>query len=130
LQATWDSIFWAGLIVFAMAAVAVTVARKPLTAFVRMLSSLTGWVVLSLATIVGSEATLKLLHWTPGHGLAVEATSVAVRLILVVVLDTFLLCLSLALLVVLAKESDASYLPATTDAGTPDLSQPRTVENP
>jgi hypothetical protein len=130
LHETWDSLFWALLIVFAMAAVAITAAHKPLAAFVRMFRSLTAWVVLSLATIMGSWATVRLLHWTPGHGLAIEAGSVVLRLIVVVLLDAFLLCFSLALLVVLAKESDARYLPAATDAGTPDLSQPRTVERP
>jgi hypothetical protein len=129
-EQTWASLFWAGAIVFAMAAVAVTVAIKPLQAFGRMLQSLTAWVVLSVATIVGSEATVKLLYWTPGHGLRVETLSVVLRLIAVVLLDAFLLCLSLALLAVLAEQSDERYLPAATDAGTPDFSHPRTVDKP
>ena len=127
---TWDSLFWAGAIVFTMAAVAITAARKPLAAFLRMFRSLTAWVVLSLATIIGSWATVKLLNWTSGHGLRIEAASVMLRVIAVTLLDAFLLCLSLALLIVLTRENDAHYLPATTDAGTPDLSQPRTVANP
>ncbi len=126
----WDSLFCAGLIVFSMAAVGITAARRPRPAFRRMLRSLTAWIVLSLATVIGSEATLWLLHWTPGHGLTLEATSLVFRLVTVVLLDAFLLCLSLALLVVLCEESDAHQLPAATVAGTPVLSHPRTVENP
>lgn len=127
-QQAWDSLFWAVLIVFTMAGVAVVAAIQRLAAFARMLRSLTAWIVLSLATVLGSEATLRLLYWTPGHGLPIEATSVALRLIVTLFLNAFLVCLSLALLIVLCKDSDAHYLPAAT--GTPDLSQPRTVENP
>lgn len=126
----WASLFWAVAIVLAMVAVAVTVARKPLQAVGRMLQSLTAWVLLSLFTIVASEATLRLLHWTPGHGLGLETTSLLVRIALTILLDAWLLCFSLALLVVLAEQSDARYIPAATDGGTPDLSQPRTVGRP
>ena len=129
-QEAWDSLFWAGVIVFSMAAVAMTAARGPLAAFSRMLRSLTAWIVLSLATIVGSEATLRLLYWTPGHGLTLEATSVVLRLVLITLLDAFLVCLSLALLIVLCQESDAAHLSGATGPGTPVLSQPRTVDNP
>ena len=77
----WASIFWAAAIVLTMGAVAVTVARKSLRALGSMLQSLTAWVVLSLATIIASETTLKLLHWTPGHGLGVETASLLLRLL-------------------------------------------------
>ncbi len=73
---------------------------------------------------------MRILDWTPGHGLRIEAISVVMRLVLITLLDAFLLCLSLALLIALAEESDASYLAAATDEGTPDLSHPRTAGNP
>jgi hypothetical protein len=127
LQEIWASLFWMGAIVLTMAAVAVTVAERALPPLGRMLQSVTGWVVLSVA-IVGSSATSELLYWTPGRGLAIQATSVVLRLLITTLLVAFLLCLSLALLVVLADEGDARYLPA--EEGTPDLSQPRTAGNP
>ena len=130
LHQAWASLFWAFAIVLTMVAVAVTVARKPLQALAGMLQSLTAWVVLSLFTIVASEVTLQLLHWTPGHGLGVETTSLLMRIAFTVLLNAWLLCFSLALLIVLAEQSDARYIAAATDEGTPDFSQPRTVGKP
>ena len=111
LDQGWDSLFWAGAIVCAMGAVAVTVARWPLRALGRMVGSFTAWVVLTVATVAGSEGTLLLVGWMPRwvvrSGLGVQGTSVAVRLMAVVVLDVLLFCISVALLVAVAQRSDA-----------------------
>jgi hypothetical protein len=72
-----------------------------------MMGSFTAWVAISLATIVASEVTVRLVGWTPGHGLGVESVSLLLRSTAAVVLDVYLLCFSLALLTVLAEESDA-----------------------
>ena len=110
LAQTWDSLFWAGLIVFTMGAVAFTAAMRPLAAFGRMVGSVTAWVVLTLATIVGSEATLRLMYWPPRHGLRVQVASLLLRVAILVVVNAWLVCLSLALLVVICRESDVGLV--------------------
>ena len=115
----------AGLVaVFAFAAVT---SFEPIRSVRRELRCGTYWVVLLLGSILGGALTGTLLQWTPGHGVGTEMLSLALRLVVVLLVDGALASLLLTILAVCVRETDLVY---AASGGTPDDSQPRTAESP
>jgi hypothetical protein len=80
------------------------------------------WVALIVAKWIASVSTKCLLVWKPHQSAALEMLSVMGRSLAIYSVDIVLWYLLLALLV--------TYLLTTTDAGTPEISQPRTAGKP
>jgi hypothetical protein len=106
---------------------AVTATGRPLRAAIVAMRSLSFWLVLLVGAVIAVLVTNGLMAWLPLHGLWPEVFSLVVRLSLVVVFDAIVVCWFLATLAVCMRRTDAAYL---ASAGTPDASQPRTVEEP
>lgn len=123
----WATLDWIAAGVIAAFVFADIASAKPLRAAVCALRSVGYWCVVVLLAIGVTGATGALLNWTPGHGLRVEMLSLVLRLIAVVLLDGVLVSLLLAMLAWCVRRVDALH---ATPAGTPNESQPRTVENP
>jgi hypothetical protein len=123
----WTTLAWIGAGVIALFVFAGTASARPVRAIVAAARSVTYWITVVLGTIVATVSIGSLLQWTPGHGLRVELISVAIRLSLAALIDVVLVCFLMAILAARVRQSDALY---ATPAGTPDESQPRTVDNP
>ena len=80
--------------------------------------------------MAATAITGALVNWTPGHGLRVEMLSLVLRLAAAALVDAAVVCLLLAILAACVHRSDEAGAPYSTPTGTPDLSQPRTVDNP
>jgi hypothetical protein len=118
---------WIGAGVIAIFVFAAVASERPLRAIACAISSVTYWIVLVLGILGATVLTGLLVQWTPGHGLRVEMVSLLGRLGAAVLVDAAVVCLLLAILGACVRRSDALY---STPAGTPDESQPRTVEEP
>jgi hypothetical protein len=123
----WTTLEWIGAGVIAFFVYTATASVRPHRAMLRVLHCLTYWIALVLGMIGATVLTGSLVEWTPGHGLRVEAMSMVLRLSLVVLVDAVVVCLLLALLAACVRQTDALY---STPTGTPDESQPRTVDKP
>jgi hypothetical protein len=123
----WTTIKWIGAGFIAAFVFTVTASAKPLRAATLVLRSFSFWPVLVIGTIIASLVTRTLMRWLPMHGLWPEMFSLGVRLSIAVLFDGIVACWFLATLAVLMRRADAAY---STPAGTPDDSQPRTVEAP
>ena len=123
----WTALEWIGAGVIAVFVFAATVSSQPLRPMTRALSCLSYWIALVLGITAATVLTGSLIEWTPGHGLRVEMLSLVLRLSLAVLVDAAVVCLLLAILAVCVRRTDSLY---STPAGTPDESQPRTVDRP
>jgi hypothetical protein len=123
----WATVAWIGAGVIALFVCAVTASVRPPRAILVAARSITYWIAVVLGTIVATVSTGSLLEWTPGHGLRIEVISLALRLSLAALIAALVACFLLAILAACVRQSDAHY---TAPAGTPDESQPRTVDNP
>lgn len=123
----WTMLDWFGIGILAIFAFAFTASRRPARAVFRALRSLTCWAALLIGTACATAITAFLVNWTPGHGLGIELTSLILRLGAAILLDVTVFCFLLAILAACIKQSDARY---DTPSGTPDVSHPRTVDEP
>jgi hypothetical protein len=123
----WTAVEWIGAGVIAIVVFAGTASVQPLRAMLYASRSISYWIVLIVGSATATGITGALLGWTPGHGLRVEMISLVVRLAVATLVDAVLVCLVLAVLAECVRRVDAIY---STTAGTPDESQPRTVDNP
>jgi hypothetical protein len=123
----WTALGWIGTAAIVLFVFIATASVQPLRALPGALRCFTYWIAGVLAAIAATTCTNALIEWTPGHGLRVEFFSLALRLSLVVLMDAAVVCLILAILATCVRRADAVY---STPAGTPDESQPRTVDNP
>ena len=122
---TWATLAWIGAGVIALFVFTATASAKPVRAIVVAARSVTYWAAVVLGAAGATVGTSSLLDWTPGHGLRVELMSLGLRLGLATLIDAMLVCFLLATLAACVRRVDALY---TTPAGTPDESQPRTVD--
>ena len=122
----WTALEWIGTAAIALFAFIATASVRPLRALPGALRCFTYWTAAVLGTIAATICTNSLIEWTPGHGLRVELFSLVIRLSLVVLMDAAVVCLILAILAT-CRRADALY---STPAGTPDRSQPPTVDTP
>lgn len=123
----WTTLLWIGAGVIGLFVFAATASIRPADAIARALRSFTYWISVVLGATAAILLTSSLIHWTPVHGLRIEALGLAIRLSLALLVDAIAVCLVLAILAVCVRRSDAIY---STPAGTPEESHPRTVENP
>jgi hypothetical protein len=130
LRWMWAVLGWIGAGLVAIAVFAGTASVRPLRAAGCALRSITYWAALVAGTMAATAITGALVNWTPGHGLRVEMLSLVLRLAAAALIDAAVVCLLLAILAACMYQSDEAGAPYSTPAGTPDLSQPRTVDNP
>lgn len=123
----WDAVAWIGTGILAALLLPVIPGGNPTRATLCALRSPSFWITLIAGTLVASFVTGALLQWTPGNGLSIEMVSLIFRLALTALIDAFTACLFLAIIAACVRRTSAQ---AVTPAGTPDLSQPRTVPNP
>ncbi len=123
----WTGLEWIGTAAITLFVFTTTASARPLRALPDALRCLTYWIAGVLGAIVATRYTNSLIEWTPGHGLRVEFFSLVLRLSLVVFMDATVVCLILAILATCVRRADVLY---STPAGTPDESQPRTIDNP
>lgn len=123
----WTTLAWIGAGVIALFVFAWTASARPARAIAAVARSVTYWITVLLGTIVATVSIDSLIQWTPGHGLRVEFVSLVLRLSLAGLIGVILVCFLMAVLAARVRQSDALY---ATPAGTPDESQPRTVDNP
>ena len=130
LRWMWAMLGWIGAGLIAIGVFAGSASVRPLRAAGCALRSITYWAALVAGTMAATAITGALVNWTPGHGLRVEMLSLVLRLAAVALVDAAVVCLLLAILAACVHRSDEAGAPYSTPAGTPDLSQPRTVDNP
>ena len=133
LRWMWGTLGWIGTAAIAAVVFALTTSVRPVKAVVRALRSITYWIAAVVGGILASWLTGFLMNWVPGHGLRIEFVSLLLRLTAAILLDGIVLCLVLAVLAACMRqleEGEAVELPRSTPAGTPEESQPRTVDNP
>lgn len=82
------------------------------------------WLSVLLFAVVGGVLTGKLMGWTPGHGLRVEAFSLMARMALVIVLNAATIGL------LLQAMANAVVRGQSIGMDEPSTSQPRTAEMP
>ena len=126
----WSILGWIGTGVIAIFVFAGAASARPRRAMAQALRSVAFWIVLVAGAMGAAAITSALIGWTPGHGLHVEMLSLALRLIAAILVDAVVVCLLLAILAACVRRSDDAGAPHSTPAGTPDASQPRTVDNP
>jgi hypothetical protein len=127
----WGMLAWIGAGAIALPIFAATASARPLHAIVAATRSLAYWLAIVLCAIAATVGTGSLLRWTPGHGLRVELISLALRLGLAALIDAILVCFVLAILAACVRQSDAlNSARYAAPGGTPDESQPRTVDTP
>jgi hypothetical protein len=93
----------------------------------RALRCLTYWTAVILGITAATVLAGSLIEWTPGHGLRVEMASLILRLGLTALIIAAVACFLLTILAACVRQTNALY---STPAGTPDESQPRTVDTP
>jgi hypothetical protein len=130
LRWMWTMLGWIGAGLVAIGVFAGTAGERPLRAAGCALRSFTYWAALVAGTIAATAITGALVNWTPGHGLRVEMLSLVLRLATAALVDATVVCLLLAILAACVYRSDEAGAPYSTPAGTPDLSQPHTVDKP
>ena len=130
LRWMWAMLGWIGAGLVAIGVFAGTASVRSLRAAGCALRSVTYWAALLAGTLAATAITGALVNWTPGHGLRVEMLSLVLRLAAAALVDAAVICLLLAILAACVHRSDEAGAPYSTPAGTPDLSQPRTVDNP
>jgi len=123
----WSTLAWIGAGIIALFVFVWTASARPVRAIMVAARSIAYWAAVVLCAVGAAVGTGSLLQWTPGHSLRVQIISLILRLRLAVLVDAVLVCLVLAILAACVRQSDALY---ATPAGTPDESQPRTVDNP
>jgi hypothetical protein len=123
----WTALAWIGAGVIGLFVFAFTASARPLDAMLRALRCLAYWIAVVLGTTLATALAGSLIEWTPGHGLRVEMLSLVLRVSAVAIVDATLICLLLAILATCVLQAEAI---ATTSAGIPDESQPRTDANP
>jgi hypothetical protein len=126
----WNTLAWAGAGVLAIFVVSFTASLRPMRSVTVALRSVSFWLWLLLGTFVASAVTSSLFGWTPGHGLRREMASLGFRLCAAVAVEAFVLCVLLATLAECVRRADDLPAAYSAPAGTPDESQPRTVDNP
>jgi hypothetical protein len=124
---TWLALKWLGAGILLAIAVPLAQASRPVRAGLRVFFSLSYWMTLAVSAIIATLITQGMIEWTPGHGLRVEAISLVLRLGVVAIVDAALVCFVLAVItaVVIRFESRQAI-----PLGTPELSQPRSVDIP
>jgi hypothetical protein len=113
-------------ILFAIA-IPFALAERPLRVGLRVVFSATYWIALAIIAIIVTSLTHAVVEWTPGHGLRIEAISMVLRLGGVAIIDLVLICFVLAVITVIVTRFEARH---TTPGGTPETSQPRSVDIP
>lgn len=119
-------------------AVIATASSQPLRAIKRALHSPAYWIATAVGIPCAVALTIGLMRWTPAHGLRIEALSLVLRLGFILLADGVVACLLLAILTACARQEnvqgflhgDSSNAVHSTPGGTPEESQPRTVDNP
>ncbi len=129
LWLTWigTALRWIGGGVLGIAAFAALTAPHPARSAWAALRSGTYWIALLAGGTLANVLTNRLLHWTPGHGLHREMLGLAIRLVLVALLNGTVVSLLLTILAARICGIDSRY---AIPGGTPDVSQPRTAANP
>ena len=123
----WTTLAWIGAGVIAPFAFAGTASVRPVRAILAAACSVGYWITVALGAFVATASTSSIIGWTPGHGLRVELISLVLRLSLAAFIAAIAVCFLLTILAACVRQSDALY---AAPAGTPDDSQPRTVDNP
>jgi hypothetical protein len=123
----WTALEWIGAGALAIVVFAATASSQPARSVKHAMRCRTYWLAVVLGTIAATVLTGTLMDWTPGHGLRIEIASVILRFTLATLVDATVVCLVLAILAACVRQADALY---STPAGTPDDSQPRTVDKP
>jgi hypothetical protein len=127
----WLALRWLGVGLLLAAAVPCAQSSRPARAGLRVLFSASYWLAFVASAGLISIVAKALLGWTPGHGLGLEAASLALRLATVVLVDAALACYVLAVVAALVLNFEERHsTPASTLSGTPETSQPRTTEIP
>jgi len=125
---TRSALSWIGAGILLLFAFTWTASLRPLPAMLRALRSLTYWIALIVGTLAAAWCTGALTHSTMMHAsLRAQMLGLAARLAVAVLLDFTVASLLLAILSAIVRLSDDAY---ETPTGTPDASQPRTVDNP
>lgn len=126
----WNALAWIGAGVLAVFVFAFTSGSRPMSTVARALRSLTYWVVLVGGTLIVNFIAGALTQWTPGLGLGVELFSLIARFGISALLAVGLAVYLLAILAACAQEIGGDAVQPPAPAGTPEVSQLRTVENP
>jgi len=126
----WAILGWIGTGLIAIFAFTGTASAQPLRAMAHALRSVTYWVAVVVGGMAASAITSALIGWTPGHGLRVEMLSLVLRLIATILVDAVVVCLLLAILGACVRRTNEARAAYSIPAGTPDASQPRTVDIP
>jgi hypothetical protein len=121
----WTTLVWIGAGIITVFAFAMTASVRPVRVIARALGSVTWWLSLLIGIYAATMITDYLIAWTPGHGLRIEALSLIVRFVAIALIDGSIVSLLLAIPAACVRRTDAAN---QTPAGTPDDSQPRTVE--
>ncbi len=119
----WAALRWLGIGLLLALAIAAVQSTDTLRAGLRAFFSASYRVVLIGVALITDFVTNLLLSWTPGHGVAAEMVSVALRLAVIGLVDLVLGCY-------LLTTASAVIERYSIPAGKPETSQPRTVENP
>ena len=127
LGSTWLTLKWVGAGILLAISVPFAQTSRPVRAGLRLLFSLSYWMTLAVGAIVVTSVTRRMVEWTPGHGLRIEAISLVLRLGIVAIIDAVSACFVLAVITAIVTRSEG---PHTIPGGTPELSQPRSVEIP
>ena len=123
----WTALGWIGAGIIAVFVFTATASSAPLRTMWLTLRSLTYWTSLALGVFIATFVSGSLLQWTPGHSLRAEMLSLVLRLGLATLIDAAVACFLLAILAAYVRRTNALY---AASGGTPDQSQPRTVDNP
>jgi hypothetical protein len=123
----WWLVEMLGTALLVVSAFALTASKEPKKAIGVTLRSGVFWLVFLIVLVCGVPAIAALAQWSPGHGLAIELTSLIVRMLLVVLLSGVASCAVLCVLAAGVITSDGDY---AAPAGTPAVSQERTAKIP
>ena len=121
----WAGLRWLGAGVLLAAASSAGLQGHGARAITCVVRSLTYWVVLGMAVLLGETATRALTWWTPGRGLPTELLSFAARMSSAICFDLLLACFVLTTIAALLERE--AY---RTPGGRAEVSQPRTTRSP
>lgn len=106
LDDIWLVLRWFATGLLLAASLALLLALRRGRAALRLMFSLTYWLVFALSAVIGSHLTHALLQWTPGHGLPLESISLVLRLGAVILVDLILICLPFTTAIAVIERSE------------------------
>ena len=122
---TWayNALRWIVGGLLAAAAFAVVTCDAPLRGLASILRSARFWLSLLLLALIGSVGIDALLSWTPGHGLMVEAASLALRMVLAIVVSALAIAMLMRAMAwaVLRVQPVGTAEPVTSQLRTDDM---------